>query len=47
MNVVKNEVKILTKNNEKFINLLRKICNDFKIDNYEIKIEIEQFLKNR
>ena len=44
-NVVENEVKILTKNDERFINLLRKICNDFKVDNY--KIEIEQFLKNR
>lgn len=36
-------MKIVEENNEKFINLLRKICNDFKIDNY--KIEIEQFLK--
>lgn len=42
-NVVEKEVKILTKNDEGFINLLRKICNDFKVDNY--KIEIEQFLK--
>ena len=42
-NVVEKEEKIFTKNNERFINLLRKICNDFKIDNY--KMEIEQFLK--
>lgn len=45
MNIVEDEIKGFTKNNERFINLLRKICNDFKIDNYEI--EIQQFLKNR
>lgn len=33
------------KNNKKFIKLLRKICNDLKIDNYEV--EIKKFLENK
>lgn len=31
--------------NKKFIELLKQICNNFKIDNYEM--EIREFLKNR
>lgn len=43
--VILYEEKTKAKNNEKFIRLLRKICNDFKIDNYEV--EIIKFLDNK
>ena len=43
--VILYKEKTNVKNNEKFIKLLRKICNDLKIYNYEV--EIIKFLDNK
>ena len=43
--VILYEEKDKIKNNKKFIELLRKICKDLKIDNYET--EIINFLDNK
>ncbi len=42
------EKNVVIKNNainKKFIEILKKICNDFKIDNYEV--EIKNFLDDK